>query len=403
MDRSAFTNPAGRLLRTPQGYWAFAPEKLPREVTLSRDLTYLLSESDRALGELAGMARMLPNPELLVAPLSQREAVLSSRIEGTQASVTDLALYEAAGAMAPRLPGDVREVQNYRRSMTFGLERMHTLPLSLRLVRELHARLLEGVRGQERTPGEFRTSQNWIGAPGCLLDDATYVPPHPSYLMECLGDWELFLHEDLRIPPIVKCALMHYQFEAIHPFLDGNGRVGRLLVALFLCTSGHLPAPVLYLSPFFERYRDTYYERLRSVSERSEWEEWLAFFARAVTVQCRDALMRSQRLMSLRDEYRRDLLRSKAPPSAQRLVDALFINPGTTLATAARELGVTAMSASRAIRSLCEHGILEEATGRQRDRVYVARAVVDAIETGIGLENDDGVAEPAIIVGASIR
>jgi Fic family protein len=234
MDRSAFTNPAGKLVRTPQDYWAFVPENLPRTVSLNSDLVYLLSEADRRLGELAGMTRMLPNPRLLIAPLSQREAVLSSRIEGTQASISDLAIYEAAGEAAPRRHGDVREVLNYRRAISYGLERLESLPLSLRLVRELHEQLMSGVRGDGMTPGEFRTSQNWIGPPGCLLNDATYVPPPPSELWDCLDDWEKFLHADIHIPPIIKCALMHYKFEAIHPFLDGNGRVGRLGCCVFM-------------------------------------------------------------------------------------------------------------------------------------------------------------------------
>jgi len=380
MDRSAFTKPAGSLTRTPQDYWAFVPARLPREISLGPEVVYLLSESDRALGELAGMTRMLPNPELLVAPLSRREAVLSSRIEGTQASVSDLALFEAAGEAAPHVPADVREVQNYRKAMNHGLERIETLPLSLRLVRELHSKLLEGVRGQERTPGEFRTSQNWIGPPGCVLDNATYVPPPPYELLTCLGDWESFLHEDLKIPPIVRCALMHYQFEAIHPFLDGNGRVGRLLVTLFLCTSRHLPSPVLYLSPFFERNRDEYYEALRAVSEQSLWEQWLEFFARAVLEQCHDAMVRSQRLMMLQEAYRDDLFAVKAAPSAHRLLETLFVNPATTLALAGQWLEVTPMSASRAIRLLVERDILREATGRQRDRVYLAHGIVKAVE-----------------------
>jgi Fic family protein len=378
MDIAAFSNPAGRLVRTPQDYLAFIPAELPLRISLEPELVYLLSEADRALGELAGMASMLPNPRLLVAPLSQREAVLSSRIEGTQASVSDLALYEAAGEAAAR-SGDVREVLNYRRAMDHGLERLESLPLSLRLVRELHEILMQDVRGQERTPGEFRTSQNWIGTPGATLNEATYVPPPPSELMACLSDWERFLHEDALIPPIVRCAMMHYQFEAIHPFLDGNGRVGRLLIALFLCTAGHLPSPVLYLSPFFERHRDAYYRHLRAISERSLWNEWFEFFTRAVIVQCRDGLVRSRRMLALHEEYRQRLLQSKAPPSVQRLVEQLFASPATTVARAAMMLDLTPMTATRAIQVLVQHGILREVTGRRRDRLYLADEIVDAI------------------------
>jgi len=388
MDYKAFTDPAGRIMRTSQGYRAFVPSSVARRVALSEELVWLLSEADRSLGELAGVARTLPNAQLLTAPLSQREAVLSSRIEGTQASISDLAIYEAVGEATPRARGDVLEVLNYRRAMNYGLERMRELPLSLRLVRELHERLLSGVRGQEMTPGDFRTSQNWIGPPGCILNDATFVPPPPSELMDCLGDWESFLHEDLKMPPVIKCALMHYQFEAIHPFLDGNGRVGRLLIVLFLCSTGHLPAPVLYLSPFFERHRQDYYEHLRAVSEQSAWDRWLGFFIRAVIVQCKDASVRAERLLQLHDDHRQSLLGVRAAPSAQRLLEDLFVSPATTASLAATRLGVTVMSATRAIQTLVELGILEEVTGRRRDRIYLARGLVEAIEADSGVEDN---------------
>ncbi len=380
MDRTAFTHPSGRIVRTPQDYEAFVPDALPRHLDLDAELVYLLSEADRTLGELAGMARTLPNPQLLVAPLSHREAVLSSRIEGTQASISDLAVFEAAGEAAPGTPGDVLEVLNYRRAMDYGVERMASLPLSLRLVRELHERLMRGVRGQESTPGEFRRSQNWIGSPGSTLNAATYVPPPPAELMSCLGEWEDFLHAEIRVPALVKCALMHYQFEAIHPFLDGNGRVGRLLLVLFLCNTGHLPAPVLYLSPFFEKNRQAYYGHLRAVSETSAWAEWLTFFLNGVVAQSKDAFIRTERLRRLYERYRVALLEAKAPPAAQRLMDGIFVAPATTAAQAAEVLGMTIVSATRAIESLSEHGILEEVTGRRRNRIYLAKGVVEAIE-----------------------
>jgi len=382
LNRERFTNPAGRIVRTPQGYEAFVPTPLPRHVELSADLVYLLSEADRSLGELSGMARTLPNPQLLVAPLSQIEAVLSSRIEGTQASLSDLALFEAAGDKPIAPPGDVLEVRNYRGALTYGLARVGDLPLSLRLVRELHEKLMTGVRGQDMTPGAFRTSQNWIGPPGSTLSNATYVPPPPSELLSSLGDWESFLHEETKLPPLVRCALMHYQFEAIHPFLDGNGRVGRLLIVLFLCTLGRLPAPVLYLSPFFEHHREDYYSLLRGVSERSAWDEWLTFFLRAIVVQCQDAFGRSSRMTSLHDDYRRRLLAAKAPPSAHNLLERLFINPATTVKGASEQLGITVAGADKAIQHLCRLALLREVTGRRRDRVYLADEIVRVIEQG---------------------
>ena len=351
-----------------------------RQLDLTQDITYILSEADRSLGELAGMARTLPNPQLLIAPLSQREAVLSSRIEGTEASLSELVLFEAANDAPVRSRSDVLEVRNYRSAMNYGLDRMTELPLSLRLVRELHSRLMAGVRGQEMTLGEFRTSQNWIGSPGCLLNEANYVPPPPTELYECLGDWESFLHEELRIPPLLRCALMHYQFEAIHPFLDGNGRVGRLLIVLFLCTLGRLPAPVLYLSPYFERHRQDYYEHLRGVTERSAWDEWLEFFLRAVIIQCRDAFVRSSRITALHEDYRQRLLADRAPPSAHNLLELLFVSPAATAGLVSARLRITPVSAGRAIQILCDHGILKEVTGRKRDRLYLAEGLVEAID-----------------------
>jgi Fic family protein len=387
MDVSAFTNPSGRLIQTIQGYDAFVPAPLPAELDLDRQLVFLLSEADRSLGELSGMAQTLPNPRLLVAPLSQREAVLSSRIEGTQASISDIAIFEAAGESMSRSTTDVLEVLNYRRAMEHGLTRMSSLPLGLRLVQELHEHLLTGVRGQETTPGEFRKDQNWIGTPGSLLPDATYVPPPPYELMDCLSAWEKFLYAETLMPPLVKCALMHYQFEAIHPFRDGNGRVGRLLLVLFLCSMGHLPAPVLYLSPYFEKNRDAYYFHLREVSEKSAFFAWLAFFLRGVIVQCKDSFIRSERIMKLHEQYRDELLKHRAPPSAQRLMEHLFVSPATTASRASAALKVTSMSSSRAIEVLVERGILEEVTGRRRDRIYLARRLIHAIEDESGVNH----------------
>lgn len=380
MDRRSFTNPAGHIVRMAQGYDAFLPNALPRELTLTPKLALLLSNADRALGELAGMARTLPNPELLIAPLSRREAVLSSRIEGTQASLSDLAIFEAAGEAAPKSHGDVLEVRNYRLALTYGIERLEGLPLSLRFVRELHARLLQGVRGEDKTPGEFRISQNWIGPPGCLLREATFVPPPPSELMNCLSDWEAFLHEDLDIPPLVCCAMLHYQFEAIHPFLDGNGRVGRLLILLYLVAGGFLSTPVLYLSPFFERYRDEYYSRLRAVTERSDWEGWIEFFLRSVVAQSEDAFSRSRGMRELQEDYRSRLVTMRAPNSALRLAEDLFVSPATTIGFAASRLGINWMTARAAIGFLVGAGILQEITGQRRDRIYVAEEIIDVTE-----------------------
>src|SRR5438034_1265981 len=262
--------PPGRRVRCAGGYTAFVPDPLPPELHWTPTLVRALSDADRLVGRLAGEGGRLPNPHLLIRPFVRREAVLSSRIEGTQAALGEWLAAEA-GAAVERSPADLREVGNYVVALEYGVERLGALPLSLRLVRELHERLMRGVRGGAATPGEFRRSQNWVGPPGSTLADAIYVPPPADELMGCLGAWEKFLH-DGSLPPLVHAALAHSQFEAIHPFLDGNGRVGRLLITLLLVEKGVLPAPLLYLSAYFEATRPEYYARLLAVTENGEWE-----------------------------------------------------------------------------------------------------------------------------------
>jgi Fic family protein len=270
---------AGRLIKGPQGYWAFVPDPLPPRLSTDWDLANLLSRADRALGELSGLARNLPNPHLLIGPFVRREAVLSSRIEGTQASLSDLFYFEAAHsektALPKKPPSDVQEVTNYVKALEYAPKRIKDLPLSLRLIRELHEILLSGVRGEHWTPGEFRRSQNWIGPPGCTLIDATFVPPPPQDMMEALGQLEKYLHMPSNLPPLVHIALVHYQFEVIHPFLDGNGRIGRLLISLLLCHEGLIDQPFLYLSAFFEHRRPNYYQRLLDISTGGKWRQWI--------------------------------------------------------------------------------------------------------------------------------
>lgn len=380
MDPVEFRNsPSGRVIQTPNGYWAFVPHPLPPSIEYDAETVRLLSDADRGLGNLAGIGQLLPNPHLLIAPYIRREAVLSSRIEGTQASLSDLLFFEAAEEEPPRAP-DVQEVRNYVRAMEYGLERLAKLPLSLRLVREIHARLMRGVRGEHARPGEFRQSQNWIGPPGCNLTEATFVPSPVPEMTEALGEWEKFLHEAKGIPPLVQCALMHYQFEAIHPFLDGNGRVGRLLITFFLCERGHLPQPLLYLSAFFERYRDEYYARLLEVSRSGDWMGWVQFFLRALATQASDAVANSQRILALQQRYREQLRKRKAKATALAITDELFLNPYVTATRLAERLGVSFPTVQAAIDRLVEAGILREVTGRQRNRIYCAEELLRTIE-----------------------
>ena len=380
MDASRFgQNSPGHLIRCPQGYLAFVPNPLEPSLNLDMPLVVALSGADRALSELAGVARTLPNPHLLIAPFMRREAVLSSRIEGTQASFSDLLFFEAAN-LGERETPDVREVANYVRALEYGLDRLDQLPLSLRLLREMHARLLEGVRGQNLTPGEFRRSQNWIGPPGCTLMDATFVPPPVDEMNTQLGLLEKYLHTQSPLPPLIRLAMVHYQFEAIHPFLDGNGRIGRLLITLLLCTEKLLPQPLLYLSAYFEKYRDEYYRNLLGVSEAGRWEQWITFFLRAVAVQARDAVRRSDELLALWREYRARLQEARSSALALRLVDDLFQYPALTNPAISKRLAITPRSAQLNIDKLRRAGIVQEATGHRRNRVYIAPEIIRIVE-----------------------
>jgi len=379
METSRFSEQsAGHIVRSSRGYVAFAPDPLPPMLSWSAAEINRLSRADHALGELAGIGRTLPNPHLLILPFARREAVLSSRIEGTQASLSDLYAYEASPN--PAELGDVREVSNYVRALEFGLSRVTELPLSLRLIREIHAKLMAGVRGEHSTPGEFRRSQNWIGPQGCLLNDATYVPPPVADMHDCLDAFERFLHAQPEIPPLVKLALIHYQFEAIHPFLDGNGRMGRLITTLLLCVWDLLPQPLLYLSAYFEARRQTYYDLLLSVSQRGAWKEWIGFFLEGVETQARDAIRRSSGIQELRRAYRARFQSMQASARILQVVDLLFASPVITVNRVKESLDVSFPSANRYIKQLEDEGIVQEITGRTRNRLYRADEILRAID-----------------------
>jgi len=378
---------SGQIIRVGQGeaaYWAFVPHPLPPDVPADWELTRALSEADRALSHLAGLGRTMPNPHLLIGPFVRREAVLSSRIEGTQASITDLYAYEAGPLPLPGMEvsppeSDVREVVNYVNALEYGLERLKTLPVSLRLIRELHGRLLAGVRGEHATPGEFRRTQNWIGPPGCTLNEAAFVPPPVPQMNEALDALEKYLHSDDVYPPLLRLALVHYQFEAIHPFVDGNGRVGRLLLSLLLVQWGLLPSPLLYLSAYFHRHRQEYYDLLLGVSERGAWRDWLLFFLHGVADQAEDALIRARKLQDLRQEWHRRLTQARTSALALRLADALFTAPVLTIPQAQHLLGVTYRSARRNVEKLVRAGILQLIGEVSYGKTYLAPEIIDVI------------------------
>lgn len=336
-----------------------------------------LSAADRAVGQLCGAGRWIASARQIALLFARKEAELSSRIEGTKTTLAELLAAEA-GAAVTRSPADLREVANYVVALEYGIERLAELPLSLRLVRELHARLMEGVRGGDAHPGEFRRVQNWIGPPGCRIEDATFVPPPPTALPQLLGEWELFLH-DRTLPPLVQIALAHHQFEEIHPFLDGNGRVGRLLIALFLVERDILPAPLLYLSAFFEATRPDYYRRLQAVRDEGDWQGWLLYFLRGVALQAEDAVRRAERINKLVAGWR-SLAAESSSRAVPKLVDVLAENPYWTVKRAAEQLDVAYTTAQRAIERLVEAGVMQQVGEAKRDRLFCATEILVVLE-----------------------
>ncbi len=380
---------AGHVIQVGQGeaaYWSFVPAPLPPALEFDAPLVSVLSEADRALGELAGLGRTMSNPHLLVGPFMRREAVLSSRIEGTQTELAELYEFEAAqlplfDAKPSKRASDVREVLNYVRAFQHGLERLEKLPISLRLMREVHDHLMRNIRADYATPGEFRKSQNWIGKPGSTLSTAKFVPPPVAEMNGALDALEKFIHAESQLPPLVRIGLIHYQFEAIHPFLDGNGRIGRLLISLLLVNWNLLPAPLLYLSAFFEHHRNAYYEHLLAVSERGTWQEWLEFFLRGVAEQARDAIQRAKKLQDLQSEWR-TRLQAKPRTSALllRLVDDLFQSPYLTVPRVQNRFQISHRTARLMVKRLEQEKILSPQTAPTRTHQFAARQILEVLE-----------------------
>lgn len=378
MRPDAFTSQdRGVVRKTLTGFYAFFPERLPRRVALPPEILVLLDEATGAVHRLGGVGRLIPNPHLLIGPHLRLEAVLSSRIEGTKTDVGQLLRFEAGQSPPQNEIDDAREVQNYMMAMEHGLLRVREgFPVSIRLFREMHEILLTGVRGQHRRPGEVRNSPVWIG--GSTLDNAIFVPPPPDEMQIALTDLERFLHET-DLPLLVQLAFAHYQFEVIHPFLDGNGRIGRLIIPLMLVLRKALPQPLLYLSVYFEQYRSEYYDHLLVTSQTGDLMPWLSFFLRGVRSQARDAEERTVRLVELQHQMRNDLLAEGKPNSVVRLAEYLFSTPVVSAARVETFLGVTRPTAHAAIEALVERGDLTEVTGRERGRIYEAPRIFDAV------------------------
>ncbi len=381
MDPRDFAaSPMGVIVACLGGGHAFVPVPLPRYVEAGA-LSSLLSEASMALGELKGIGRFMPNPYLLIRPLQKKEAVASSNIEGTFTNLTDLFLLEA-GADEKDRPPDTREVMNYVHALEHAIERLADLPICLRLLKEIHEILLRGVRsnrGANIIPGEFKTDQNWIGSHE--IKSARFVPPPPHETLQCLADFESFIHDDeaLDLPPLIFAAMVHYQFETIHPFPDGNGRVGRLLIPLVLCEKKIMPQPLLYMSAYFERNRDEYIDTLFSVSQSGDWNAWFSFFLRGVIEQCQDTIGRIRDLQDLHARYRQQLQQVRASALLSRLADELIGHPFTTVPMMQRRLGVTYRGAQLNIERLMKENILQDMGISDRPRWYVAHEVFDII------------------------
>lgn len=362
---------SGRYLTQPTGYKAFVPATIPPDPPIEFDLELinLLSRADQSVARLDGIASILPDPDLFVAMYVRREAVLSSQIEGTQSSLDDVLQFEA-DPQSRQLPMDVGEVVNYVRAMNHGLSRLESLPLSLRLIREIHGILLENVRGSDRTPGEFRRSQNWIGSANVPLAQATFVPPPPAELMNALDDFEKFLHEDHALPILIRCGIAHAQFETIHPFLDGNGRVGRLLITFMLCDSGVLSRPLLYLSHYLKRYRAEYYDRLMAIRSNGDWEGWLKFFLRGIEDTATEATETGVAIVELRERYRELIASNGVGVNGHTLLDMLFRLPVVNVNRVRDHLGVSYPTANNLVQQFESFGLLDEISGRERNRLF---------------------------------
>lgn len=370
---------SGHYVTQPTGYRAFIPGPVPPQpaVTMDDEMWSLLSAADRALGRLDGSTETLPNPDLFVVMYVRKEAVLSSQIEGTQATLMDVLEFEAK-ALEPDRPQDADEVINYVNAMNYGLNRLKKLPVSSRLFREIHGKLMTGVRGSRKTPGEFRRSQNWVGPPGSSIATATFVPPPVPEMHEALSQLEKFIHDPAPMPVLLKVGMVHSQFETIHPFLDGNGRVGRLLITFLLCERDILKRPLLYLSDYFKQHQAEYYHRLGAVQVDGDWEGWLKFFLRGVAEVSSEATTTSRKIVTLREEHRKLIVdRTHASHKALVLLERLFFSPMVSVSTVQSLTGLSFANANELVKRFVEMKLLREVTGKPRNRLFAYDPYLD--------------------------
>lgn len=380
------TNRSGKLITQPGGYKAFVPERLPPSPPLRIEgaLQNLLSQADMALARLDGMGYFLPNADLFIAMYVRKEALLSSQIEGTQASLEDIFEYESGDK--PENINDVAEVINYIRALNYGMDRLKTLPMSLRLIKEIHGVLMHGTRGGNKTPGEFRKTQNWIGPPGSTLKDARYIPPPHQEVVKTMGDLEQYIHKGRKLPVLIDCGLVHYQFESIHPFLDGNGRVGRLLITFYLYFREVLHRPLLYLSYYFKKNRQEYYDRLNMVRDKGDYEQWIAFFLKGVVGIADSAVETARKILELQTKHRELLWKKKlSSPLAVGILERLFQKPYVSVNDVAKEFSISFQAASTLVSQLEGADILYEITGKKRDKRFIYGEYIAILSEGTGL------------------
>lgn len=377
---------SGRYISQPTGYKAFIPSFLPPDppLKLEGQLSQLLSDANIALGRLDTMGYLLPNVDHIIAMYVRKEALLSSQIEGTQASLEDIFEYESHVSI--KNAQDVQEVVNYIKALNHGLKRIGEFPMSIRLIKEIHHILLSDNRGQEKTPGEFKRSQNWIGPAGSTLKNASFIPPPPLDALDAMGELEKFLHKEHELPILIICALVHYQFETIHPFLDGNGRLGRLLITFYLCWKGVMQKPLLYLSYYFKLHRQEYYDRLNLVRERGDYEQWIIFFLKGIIWTSESALETIKIVLAIAEKHKRLLLQKKiASPLAVALLDYLFIKPHLSIQEVAEHFRASYQMAQALINQFVKMGILKEITGKKRNRRFSYWEYLDCLSEGTNL------------------
>ena len=381
---------AGFFIVGEAGVKSFVPAKLPPNppIHFDADLQNLLSLADRKLGRLDGITQILPNPDLFVAMYVRKEAVLSSQIEGTQASFADI-LGAEYNQIEDQRRDAIGEVSNYVKAMNWGLHELETFPLSLRLIRNIHKKLIQGTRGTQRTPGEFRTSQNWIGPSGCTLSTATFVPPSVPDMKKALGDLEIYLYEDDSLPALIKIALIHAQFETIHPFLDGNGRMGRLLITFWLCHQKILTQPLLYLSYYFKQHRTEYYDLLMDVRKTGNWESWLKFFLKGVAEVADEATESAKAILQLKEKFSKKLFeKDESSNHYQKLLDALFQSPFIKRTDIMNLLKVSNPTAGTIMETFCKIGILSDCTPtKSRNKLFVFSDYLAILDKGTELTN----------------